>query len=259
MSLVANRLKAAALKAQQNTQSEQKAVQAKVIGVDLAKGLDQSVSQLTSASAERPYNMMQFDMLKVAMDADLGQLKTFSDIEVKATYKSDALKVNEYLTYLETYRKSGSNHPNSILAWVFIWLVDLKRWDQALEWLPLLIEQQQPLPTRFKRKHWGELVIDEIYDLGLSNLENELLTQEQLRQTLSYFNAVISIFDKGNWQINQVCQGKLFALAGKLEEKNLNLGNALFNYLKAQRLNDKAGVKGNARNLSEKLGVEIDI
>ncbi|PAJ72255.1 hypothetical protein CJF42_22130 [Pseudoalteromonas sp. NBT06-2] len=153
MSLVAKRLaKAAALRAEQKQQTEQQAVQAKVMGVDMAKGADHSTS-FTVTSAERPPNMMQFDLLKVAMEADLGQLKKFSDIERKAEYKSDALTKNDYLAYLNTYRKSGANHPNIVLAWVFIWLIDLKRWSQALEWLPLLIAQQQPLPKRFKRKH----------------------------------------------------------------------------------------------------------
>jgi hypothetical protein len=198
-------------------------------------------------------------MLKVAMEADLGQLKTFSEIEKKAEYKSDALKVNEYLAYLETYRKSGANHPNIILAWVFIWLVDLQRWEQALKWLPLLIEQNQPLPKRFKREHWGELVIDELYDLGKAQLENELISQDDLRHAISYFNAVINQFDEGQWQINKVCQGKIFAMAGKLEQKNLNDGNALFNYLKAQKLNDGAGVKKDARALGEKLGIDTYI
>ena len=48
-------------------------------------------------------------------------------------------------------------------------------------------------------------------------------------------------------------------MAGKLEQKNLNDGNALFNYIKAQKLNDGAGVKKDARALGEKLGIDTFI
>jgi len=260
MSLVAKRLQKAALKKADSTSDTGK----KVIGVDLAKGEDKTVTQYVkvaktgSNNALRDEVMKSFDMYQVGIESDLAQLKQFSSIEDKAQYKSEVLANNGYLEYIEQYKTAGANHPNMVLAWVFIWLVDLERWADVIALLPLMIEQQQPLPTRFKTTHWGTFVFDQLYDIGAKKLEKDLkgIVASKVVKTFTTF---IDLYNENEWDIKEIVAGKVFAMAGKLEQKQMNFGNALTYYLTAQRINDGAGVKKVAKDLAKQLDIEIEI
>jgi len=202
--------------------------------------------------------MKTFDLYKAAIESDLAQLKQFSELEQKHQYKREALENNGYLEYVEQYKKSGANHPNIVLAWVFIWLVDLQRWNKALELLPIMSEQQQPLPTPFKTKDWATFVIDQLYDVGAKTLEKAPKYNE-LFDIIRPFYVLIELCEKNNWDINDIVKGKLYAVVGKLEHSQLNFGNALNFYVKATAINNKAGVKKVAKDLALQLNVEIEI
>jgi hypothetical protein len=227
-----------------------------VVDIDLAKaGTDKTVILNKDI---RTKIMKDFDMYTIGMDADLAQLKKFSDIEDKNQYKSEALTNTPYLEYVDDYVASGANHPNSVLAWVFIWLIDLKRWNKALELLPLMVEQKQPLPTRFNTKHWGIFVVDQLYTEGVIQLEKGLKSIEN-SNIINPFYQTIALAEKGNWDLGEVVGGKLYAMAGKLEHIRFNFGNAIHHYIKAQIINDKAGVKKAARDIAKMLSIEIEI
>ncbi|MDO6426230.1 phage terminase small subunit [Thalassotalea sp. 1_MG-2023] len=200
----------------------------------------------------------EFDMQKIGMEADLAQLKQFSTIEEKDQYKSEALKNNNHLEYVEKYVASGGNHPNIILAWVFIWLIDLKRWTKALELLPLMVSQQQPLPTVFNTKHWGVFVADQLYTEGALQLEKGLKSIEQTQITQQFIR-FIALIEQQKYDLGDIVGGKVYAMAGKLEQVQHNYGNALKHYVTATSLNDKAGVKKSARDIAKNLNIEIDI
>lgn len=213
---------------------------------------------LVSQTASNGNAPREFDLFKAAIESDIAQLKTFSDRSDKASYKSEAIKKNDYLGYLTRYRDSGANHPNIVLAWVVIWLVDLRRWTEALSFLPLLIEQQQRLPANFNTKVWPTFFIDELYDDGNEHLKAGRDAIEQ-SNVMSLFNQVIGLFERDNWQTNEVVGGKLYAMAAKLEAETFNLGNGLNYCIKATLLNDGAGVKKLARNIAKQIGKEIQI
>ena len=209
---------------------------------------------VTAAQAKASANnneQNEYPFFAAAIESDLAQLKTFTDIADKASYKSEALKRNDYLGYINRYRLSGKNHHNTVLPWVFIWLVDLKRWDAVIDLLPLMIEQKQPLPTVFNTKHWPAFVIDQLYDDA-----NYYLTESKLQGLfdISYvLRGLINTVKNQDWNGLEVVGGKLYAIAAKVDAAQHNYGNALLFAEQAQAINDKAGVKGLVDKLTKQL------
>ncbi|WOC25864.1 phage terminase small subunit [Pseudoalteromonas sp. N1230-9] len=193
----------------------------------------------------------EYPFFVAAIESDLAQLKTFSDIADKASYKSEALKRNDYLGYINRYRLSGQNHPNTVLAWVFIWLVDLKRWDAVLELLPLMIEQKQPLPTVFNTKHWPAFVIDQLYDDANFYLSES--KHDGLFEISFVLHRLINIVKSQNWTGLEVVGGKLYAITAKVDASLHNYGFAAIFAEQAQAINDKAGVKTLLKDLQKLL------
>lgn len=201
-----------------------------------------AAANATQANAPATVNKQtEYQLYVAAIESDLAQLKTFADISDKATYKSEALERQDYLAYINQYRLSGQNHHNKVLAWVFIWLVDLKRWDAVMDLLPLMIEQKQPLPTVFNTKHWAAFVIDQLYDDANYYLAQS--KQQELHDIGFILHRLINAVKNQDWAGLEVVGGKLYAIAAKVNKAQLNLGNALYFAEMAQSINDKAGVK----------------
>lgn len=216
----------------------------------------------STTSALRSQIMQEFDGLAIVLEADLAQLKTLSDIGDKKQYKAEAIEKNEYFGYALRYIESGANHPNSVLAWLMIWLVDLNRWSDALAILPTLIAQEQKLPKFFSTKNWHVFFIDYLYDAGNQELakheaDPKLAKLRQIGATFSQYIAAYKdyVVDKLSTE-NEVVAGKLFAMAGKLESPLHNYGNALDHFVLATSINDGAGVKKIGRLVAKKIGVD---
>ncbi|MCF6442345.1 phage terminase small subunit [Pseudoalteromonas luteoviolacea] len=192
-----------------------------------------------------------YKFFEIALSADLAQLKTFKDIADKADYKATALEKNDYLDYLKTYRIKGENHPNRVLAWVFIWLVDLKRWNQVLDLFPTLVEQKQPLPKQFKTSDWATFLVDQIYDDANWYLNNKRKPDKHAH-TAFILARIIDVVKDHDWTGREIAGGKLYAIAMKLEAAQNNFGNAIRYGRLAQQINDKAGVKTLLEKLEKK-------
>lgn len=188
----------------------------------------------------------ELELYGVAIDADKSQLKKFSTIEEKHDYKAQAIENTDYIGFIAQYIKTGANYPNRVFAWVFVWLVDLGRWQQALNYLPLLVKQQQPLPTQFNTKEWTTFFIDQLYDAGARALHAQQDEPNAIAKSgiMKVFNTVIIFVEQEKPLVPDLVLGKLYAMAAKLEFEMFNFGNA-FNYSqRATKVNDKAGVKG---------------
>jgi hypothetical protein len=243
---------------------QRKVLESVLIGVDHAKGKDTTAfmavkksSSATDASREHVI-MDEFDFFKVAMESDLAQLKKFSDIADKSDYKAKAIEQHQYLDYLRRYQAEGANHPNVVFAWVVIWLVDLGHWKTALDFLPLLVEQQQHLPTAFNTKDWPTFFVDQLYDEGAKHLAKGRDAIER-SQVMQLFDQFVQLSDNAKWPLSELIGGKLYAMAAKLEFTVFNLGNAYTYCLKATAVNDKAGVKKMAREIAKTIGKETDL
>ena len=76
---------------------------------------------------------------------------------------------------------------------------------------------------------------------------------------IKHFNKLIDVYEHHHENVNDTVGGKLFAMAAKLELGTHNYGNALLYAMKAQAINEKAGVKTLAKDIAKKLGKEITI
>ena len=238
---------------------------AAIIGVDLASGPDQSVSvtvkqgKVVAAEPSRSERIMdEFDFFKAAMESDLTQLKKFSHMEDKIAYKAQALEQHQYLDYLRRYQAQGKDHPNMVFAWVVIWLVDLGHWKTALDFLPLLMAQNQRLPGRFSTQDWPTFLIDQLYDEGAKHLSQGRDAVER-SQVINLFTQFIQLLDTHQWRVSELIGGKLYAMAAKLEQSVFNLGNAYTYGTKATAVNDKAGVKKMVREIAKIIGKEAEL
>ena len=220
-----------------------------------------AVTEKAAAAPFRTGVMKEFDMFNIAMESDLAQLKQFKTLEEKSQYKAEAIRINDYLGYVSRYIESGANHPNAVLTWLVIWLVDLGRWDEALKFLPLLVEQQQHLPPQFNTKDWPTFFIDQLYDEGARQLDKAKDTLELvwLKEVIRWFYVLIGFIEQKQLTGNDIVFGKLYAMACKLEESRFNYGNALHHGITATKINDKAGVKGLVRDIAKKLGQEEQV
>ncbi|WKD23608.1 phage terminase small subunit [Pseudoalteromonas sp. KG3] len=211
-----------------------------------------AAANATQANAPATVNKQtEYQLYAAAIESDLAQLKTFADISDKATYKSEVLERQDYLGYINQYRLNGQNHHNKVLAWVFIWLVDLKRWDAVMDLLPLMIEQKQPLPTVFNTKHWAAFVIDQLYDDANYYLAES--HQQGLYDIGFTLRRLIFVVKNQDWAGLEVVGGKLYAIAAKVNKAQLNLGSALYFAKIAQSINDKAGVKTLLKELQKMI------
>ena len=239
--------------------------QTAIIGVDMASGPDHSVTvtmkqgNVVESESNRAQGIMdEFDFFKAAMDSDLAQLKKFSHMEDKLTYKAQAIEDHQYLDYLRRYQAQDANHQNKVLAWVVIWLVDLGHWQTAFEFLPLLMAQEQRLPGRFSTQDWPTFFIDQLYDEGAKHLSKGRDAVEH-SQVIRLFVQFIQLLESKQWPLSELIAGKLYAMAAKLEQVVFNLGNAYAYGTQATLLNDKAGVKKMVREIASAIGKETDL
>ncbi|MBQ4836786.1 phage terminase small subunit [Pseudoalteromonas luteoviolacea] len=195
----------------------------------------------------------EYDIFAAAINADLAQLKKLGDLSRKHDYKAQALERNDYLGYINGYRLRQEHFPNKVLARVFIWLVDLKRWNQALELFPLLISQNQPLP--FNSGSWASFLAGEVYEHANWFLNNKCNSDDQA-YTAFILARIIDVVKDHDWTGREIAGGKLYAIAMKLEAAQNNFGNAIRYGRLAQKINDKAGVKIALEKLEKKYATD---
>lgn len=220
-----------------------------------------SVSQSIAADTEAQRSQIQqrFDTLKEVLNVDLAHLKAFETIDDKLAYKSSVLDKNGYFSFVHDYVKSGANFSNVILVWCVIWLVDLKRFSDALQLLPTLISQSQKLPTMFKTKNWLDFVGDYLYDHATTILlkGREAIENDDIRELLRNYLALCEEHEK---HVHKIVHGKVYAVLCKLEFECKNMGYARNYGVKAELINDEgAGVKKFAREAAKLTGIEINI
>jgi len=236
------------------------------IGVDKSNKADIDSSATVKADNTNTIAIKpELELFNASIDANLSQLKKFLTLEEKDKFKAEAIEKDEYIDYVDRYLASGEHYPNKAFTWIFIWLVDLGHWQQVLNYLPHLITQQQHLPKVFNTKEWTTFLIDQLYDAGSKELQEQQKINERTPEVLSksqiinVFNSLIAFVEKEKPVVNDVVLGKLYTMAAKLEYVHFNLGNSLNLCLKATKTNDKAGVKKLAKDIAKNINKNITI
>lgn len=191
------------------------------------------------AGAKKTYNLMV-----VALEADLSTLKGTADVAERAAMKKDMLP--KYMDYLDAYRAFGARHPNEVLTYAIIWSLDVGDLETALELADLAIEQQQILPARFQRD-LPTFVADEIHDWA----ERQIAADHSPEP---YLSAVIERMETGQWVVSQIIvAGKLYKQAGLYALGSDLKQTALALFEQGMKINPKAGLKTRIKELKESL------
>lgn len=92
----------------------------------------------------------EFEVLKSSLDQDIKAMGGFPKGQERNKFRLETL-LPRYMPHVEAYRDSGEEYANPVLVAVVMWLVDLGRIGDAMEWALLAIEQKQQMPGNFNR------------------------------------------------------------------------------------------------------------
>ncbi|HFG5186444.1 TPA: phage terminase small subunit [Salmonella enterica subsp. enterica serovar Typhimurium] len=138
-----------------------------------------------------------------ALDIDVKKLRSLTRIADRVDMKRDEL-LPRWEPVAREYVESGKAYPNPILVYCIIWLIDVKRFDTALAWADLAIEQGQEMPPNIKSK-MPAFIASSIYDWAE-------MEAEAGRTVEPYFQQV---FDKvaHHWRLNERIASKYYRFA----------------------------------------------
>lgn len=138
-----------------------------------------------------------------ALDIDVKKLRGLTRIADRIDMKRDEL-LPRWEPIAREYVESGKAYPNPILVYCIIWLIDVKRFDTALAWADLAIEQGQKMPENIKSK-MPAFIAASIYDWAE-------MEAEAGRTVEPYFHQV---FDKvaHHWRLNERIASKYYRFA----------------------------------------------
>ncbi|EDZ5416560.1 TPA: phage terminase small subunit [Salmonella enterica subsp. enterica] len=138
-----------------------------------------------------------------ALDIDVKKLRSLTRIADRVDMKRDEL-LPRWESVAREYVESGKAYPNPILVYCIIWLMDVKRFDTALAWADLAIEQGQEMPANIKSK-MPAFIASSIYDWAE-------MEAEAGRTVEPYFQQV---FDKvaHHWRLNERITSKYYRFA----------------------------------------------
>jgi len=183
-------------------------------------------------------------IVETQLERDLELLSERDSVTEKIALKRQLLP--NYLPQVDAYLEAGMQHPNPLLVWCLIWLIDVEDIEQALKLAYIAIEQQQLMPERFKRD-LPTYVAEALHDWAERQYKDQ-------KSADPYFSEVVKAVDSEHWPVGQIIvQGKLYKLAGLFAERNGELDEAVRWFERAMEANPKAGVKTRLEKLKAKL------
>ncbi|MBL4755855.1 MAG: hypothetical protein JKY52_19955 [Flavobacteriales bacterium] len=121
--------------------------------------------------------------------------------------------IPQYIEFIKGYIKNGENYLNLVLVTIIIWLLDTEDFESALELAMVAVEQDQPMPERFKRD-LATVVAETVFDWA-----NE---QYRLKQSAyPYFEQITQILATDAWHVEQIIvHNKIYKLAAMFAERD---------------------------------------
>lgn len=138
-----------------------------------------------------------------ALDIDVKRLRSLTTLADRIDMKSNDL-LPKWEPVVREYVESGKAYPNPILVYCIIWLIDVRRFDTALAWADLAIQQGQEMPPNIKSK-MPAFIAASIYDWAE-------VEAEAGRTVEPYFQQV---FDKvaHHWRLHERIASKYYRFA----------------------------------------------
>ncbi|EOC0702374.1 phage terminase small subunit [Salmonella enterica] len=138
-----------------------------------------------------------------ALDIDVKRLRSLTTLADRIDMKSNDL-LPKWEPVAREYVESGKAYPNPILVYCIIWLIDVRRFDTALAWADLAIEQGQEMPPNIKSR-MPAFIAASIYDWAE-------MEAEAGRTVEPYFQQV---FDRvaRHWRLHERIASKYYRFA----------------------------------------------
>jgi Phage small terminase subunit. len=188
--------------------------------------LDQGTKQDALDSAT---DYPAFEAIKTSLDQDIKSLGAKTQGQERNEYREKTL-LPRYMPHLLAYKESGEEYANPVLVAVVMWLMDLGRIGEALEWAYLAITQNQKMPGQ-----WNRNLATFVADSVLKWAEKEFKAGHAVDP---YFTSVFE--NLVDWPVPDVVKMKYNKLAGKMALKEKDFESAESFLLMADSLGDAA-------------------
>ncbi|EJN2865047.1 terminase [Salmonella enterica subsp. enterica serovar Yaba] len=137
---------------------------------------------------------------------DVGTLRDLHSNAERFQMKRDVM-LPRWLPWAEKYLEAGDIYQNPVFVWCIVWLMDIRKFEQALNWADIAIEQGQESPEGFRNNLPGT-VADEVLDWSEIEFEAGRSIEPFFSQT---FKNVTE-----RWKLNEQLTAKYYKLAGFL-------------------------------------------
>lgn len=156
---------------------------------------------LTSPANARKHLLLQ----EAALDQDLARISAIKGLAGRQALKREEL-LPKYQEYVQRYCESGLNFPNRVAVQVMVWLFDTAQFDDALELADFLMEQDQQMPERFKRRDIQTFVADAVCEWAYAEYNGK-------RSPEPYLSDLLPLVD-GVWNLTEQIPSKYHKLIG---------------------------------------------
>lgn len=169
-----------------------------------AAGAETVVYSSTTALSSPANGKKHLKLMEDALAQDLERISAINSRELRQQLKRDEL-LPKYLDYVQRYRDSGLNFPNSVVMQVLVWLFDTVQFEAGLDLADFAMEQGQAMPDRFRRD-----VPTFVADAVIEWAEAE---QKANRSPEPYVSDLLPRVD-GEWQLTEQIPAKYHKLLG---------------------------------------------
>jgi hypothetical protein len=186
-------------------------------------------------------------LMEDALAQDLERVSAINSRELRQQLKRDEL-LPKYLDYVQRYRDSGLSFPNSVVMQVLVWLFDTVQFEAGLDLANFAMEQNQPMPERFKRD-----VPTFVADAVIEWAEAE---QKAGRSPEPYVSDLLPRVD-GDWELTEQIPAKYHKLLGIRALDAREWAKAITHFERATQLHDGIGVGTRLEGARKALAKEL--
>ena len=182
-------------------------------------------------------------LMEDALAQDLERVSAINSRELRQQLKRDEL-LPKYLDYVQRYRDSGLSFPNSVVMQVLVWLFDTVQFEAGLDLANFAMEQNQPMPERFKRDV-PTFVADAVIEWAYAEHNAQ-------RSPEPYLSDLLHRVD-GEWDLTEQIPAKYHKLVGIRAMEANDWALALLHFERATELYPKVGVDTRIENCRRAL------
>lgn len=186
-------------------------------------------------------------LMEDALAQDLERVSAINSRELRQQLKRDEL-LPKYLDYVQRYRDSGLSFPNSVVMQVLVWLFDTVQFEAGLDLANFAMEQDQPMPERFRRD-----VPTFVADAVIEWAEAE---QKAGRSPEPYVSDLLPRVD-GEWQLTEQIPAKYHKLLGIRALDAREWTKAIAHFERATELHAAVGVGTRLEGARKALAKEL--